>query len=458
MALALPWLESLIKPAHAVGAAPPKRFMAIFLPNGAPELWKPQAVGSGAAWSLSSVLEPFAALKAKTTVISGLENGSVFNVNGSSDVQPSHGKLAGAWLTCQDSSAIRKLHGNVADANGVSVDQVMAAHAVFAGQTLLPSLQVGLSTVQSYCDGQPCSLARSVSWQTEVQPLYKEVDPVAVFNKLAGVWPTDGATATALAESRKSVLDTVLESAGTVRGRLSAPDKLRLDEYLDSMRAVEKSVAVLSGSGACATPPTKPTFPTVSSGSYTQDGAGYTKGAHADLMNDLLALAFQCDRTRIVSHMLEDERSEYVYNSVPVRTFTAATSTLATGVCGNWHAAQHGPQDPYASIVHWNVGKVAALCQKLSNMPEGTGSVLDNCVIFMGAALHGNNELAADLPALLVGSGGGSLKTDQHLALANRPLRDLYFTLMNGVYGMNINNFGIDRTGGAIASIAALLA
>ena len=167
VALTLPWLESLARPARAQAAAKrPQRFVAVFIPNGAPDIWMPPVAGKGDAWRLSSVLEPLTPLKSRVTVISGLENGSPFNESGSFSVEPSHGRLPGGWLTCVDGAEVKK-RLNVPDANGVSVDQVMAAHPKFAGQTALPSLQIGLSTVHSYCDGVSCSYSRSVSWRTE---------------------------------------------------------------------------------------------------------------------------------------------------------------------------------------------------------------------------------------------------------------------------------------------------
>ena len=94
--LALPWMESLVpKAARAQATAFPKRFMPIFLPNGASEMWLPPSTGVGAAWQLSSVLEPLAALKAKLSILTNMENGSAFNVGGGSSVEPSHGRQPG---------------------------------------------------------------------------------------------------------------------------------------------------------------------------------------------------------------------------------------------------------------------------------------------------------------------------------------------------------------------------
>jgi hypothetical protein len=457
VALALPWLESLAGSAGAQTAAAPKRFVAIFLPCGAPEFWQPPATGVGNNWQLSSVLDRLAALKSQVTVISGLETGSVFNADGNNFVNPPDGRTPGAWLTCTDPTATRqKLM--VAEANGISADQVMAAHALFAGQTPLPSLQIGLSSVSSSCDGEPCSNSRSVSWLNETTPMYKLVNPSAVFDQLTGVWPAGaGAAASPRRDARISVLDAVQETAAVARARLSAHDKQRMDEFLTSVRSVEQRVTNAPAE-TCAPLPTLPAFPTIT-GQFRQNIGGYDKGVHADLMNELLSLALQCDRTRIASYMLEDERSEFVCDQIPRRTFTALTSAPAQGTCPEWHGGgQQGLQSDFASIVQWNVGKVGELCLKLAAMPEANGlSVLDNSVIFMGAGLEGSMETADRLPALMIGGGGGRLKTDQHIDLGKRPLRDLYFTLMNGVYDMGVSNFGVNLTGAPIAMIPQLL-
>lgn len=462
VALALPWLASLT--ARTSGAQTPQprlRFMPIYLPLGAPTLWKPALTGSN--WSLSSVLAPLAALKSKTTVISGFENGSAFNANGSSSVEPSHGRLSGGWLTCVDADQLQQAN-NWQDVNGVSADQVIATHPALAGVAPLESLQVGLSSMKSSCDGKPCSHSRSMSWRTTTQPLYKLVDPKKVFDVLVG--GPGGASTDELAKARAakhSILDAVLESATSVRGKLSSADQRKLDEYLTSVRSVEQRIDASRAPGTrSCTLPTRPVFPDIDleneTEGFRQTTPEYNKGTHADLMNELVALAFACDATRVVSYMLEDERSGFTYDHVPLRSFTAQGSTPATGVCGPYFGSSLGNGDSWATIVWWNVGKVAELCQKLDQIDDGDGrTVLDNTVVFLGSCMDGRNHAANNLPTLLVGGGGGKLTTDQHLDLGTRPLRDLYFTIMNGVFDLGVADFGADLTGGRIALIDELL-
>jgi hypothetical protein len=461
VALTLPWLESLLpRAARAQSIQQPPRFLPIYLPSGAPELWTPPSVGSGAAWKLSSVLEPLTPLKSKLSVISGFENGSVFNVGGSASVEPAHGRQMGAWLTCQDARAIMEQLGGQ-EANGVSFDQLLATFGPAVGDVMLASMQVGLSSCKGSCDGTPCSLTRSISWRTQTQPTYKLVDPKQVFNQLVGAGgspPTpslDGDPAV-----HQSVLDAVLESALTVRGKLGSADQQRMDEYLDAVRQVEKRATMASSAAAGCGSASPPNFPDIDEQhEFRQTTAEYDRGRHADLMADLIALAFQCNLTRIVSYMLDDEYSEFVYDNIPRRTFTAEGSVPASGTCGTYSGAQHGSQDEYASIVWWHVGKVAELCQKLDRIDDGGGrSVLDNTVVFFGSCMHGSDHRCDRLPAVLIGGGGGALRQDQHVDLVKRPLRDLYWTLARAAFGMKLESFGVNRDGAAHAAVTELLA
>jgi hypothetical protein len=474
VALTLPWLESLLptKSAQAQAVTAPKRYIPIFLPNGASENWKPLQMGVGAAWTMSPVFELFSpALKAKMNVLSNFENGSAFNADGSSSVEPSHGRQPGAFLTCVDPGTVRQMLG-VAEANAISLDQIMATHPAFKDKTMLPSLQLGLSTVLSYCDGQPCSNSRSISWSGATTPMYKQVDPLEVFNKIVGVIKPVGnmggssmpdAQAMANIAKNKSVLDAVLESATATQAQLGTADKMRLQEFLDSVREVEKSVTGVSmgmGGIACSAI-AAPTMATVHPDAPKQNTATYKKEDHANAMNDLIVMALQCDATRIITHMLEDERSEFTYDHVQMRTFSATGSTESNGTCPEYHGGgQHGSQDAFASIVRWNAGKVAELATKLDAIKEADGtSILDNTVIFFAGAMHGSNHACNDLPVALIGGGALGLKQDQHVAFGKRPLRDLHYTMMNKVFDMSdVKDFGHDLTGAPIKVVSEIIA
>jgi Protein of unknown function (DUF1552) len=175
---------------------------------------------------------------------------------------------------------------------------------------------------------------------------------------------------------------------------------------------------------------------------------GYDRGSHAAIMNDLIVMALQCDVTRVVSHMLDDARSDFVYDHLTVRRFSPAGSSEGTGKVGGFHGLQHAgdSNDGYATINWWFSTQLAALGQRLDALPEGDGTMLDNTLIVYGGAMHGSDHDARPLPMALLGGGGLGLRTDQHVdygaEAAGRPLRDLYFTLLTRLYGQSVTSFG----------------
>ncbi|HET6279815.1 MAG TPA: DUF1552 domain-containing protein [Polyangia bacterium] len=454
MALGLPWLEALSsRPVEAAGAAPLRRYMSMYFPNGAPSAyWLPPTPGVGDAWSLSSLLEPAAASKKNMLVLRGVGNYSAFGATGT--VSPSHGtNCAGAWH-CHDA---RKPQGS-----GISVDQVIANQ--IGTQTKLPSLQVGLSTLDSSCDGTPCSHSRSISWADAEMPLSKIVNPQAVFDRLVSA----GAPAAAgqsvmpampdprLAQKRalrKSVLDSVLDGANSLRTKLGKADQLRVDEYLTSVRHLETLVAdpSMSVTGGPSSSCVGIGRPTQAYGG-TNTPPGYSREAHANVMIQLVTMAFACDVTRTVSFMLDDARSDFVYGHVPMRQFKAGgMSSPGGGTCGGYHGLQHAGEnnDGFASITHWMVSKANMMAQALASIKEGNGTALDNTVIHFGCGMHGGNHDGLNLPIILFGGGGGVLKQNSYLALTGDApgggvrLADLHLTLIQKVFGSSVSTFGV---------------
>jgi hypothetical protein len=473
VALALPWMESLApRAARAQATAFPKRFLPIFFPNGSAEWFRPAAAGSGDAWQLSPILQPFEALKSKMTVLTGMENYSAFVAN-SPSVEPSHGRQPGAFLTCVDGSLVSDQTG-VDGSNGISVDQVIAQHANYSALTPLASMQVGASTWESYCDGKPCSYSRSISWKSPTQPMYKDVDPLTIFNQIVAVAPTDGGGGSAPdpeAEKRKalnkSALDAVLENATRTRAKLGSLDQLKMDEFLDSVRTVEmRATGVSNGmSNIMCSAITAPTMAATPNG-FQDNTADYNKGTHTDVINDLIVMALQCDVTRVISYMMEDERSEFVYSHVPQRQFSAQGSVEGTGgTCGNYHGSQHAgdANDGFATINWWQSVKVAELLTKLDAIQEGDGTtLLDNSLVLFASCMHGGNHQCDDLPVTLFGSGGGVFKTNQHVQFpffpGDRAMRDLYYTILNSYFEVGVDSFGVSTKGLPNALISEILA
>jgi hypothetical protein len=438
VALALPWLETFA-PRRARGqAAPARTFVAMYFPEGTADWWKPAATGVGDGWKLSPILEPIAPVKPYVALLRNVGNYGPFGGH----IEPSNSNLTAAVLTCT-----RAQQPNNVLTVGTSVDQLIAQS--LTGRTKLDSLQVGLSTIDSSPDGLPGACSRSISWRSPTEPTFKLIDPATVFDKLVGVGnlpPADSPFALERRAKNKSVLDYVLGHATTVRGQVSASDRVRIDTYMDSVRALEARIAASPTLPACGVGP-RLTGPTVVD---NQPFAGYDRNAHADLMIDLVVMALQCDVTRVVSFMLDDARSDFVYNFLTVRHFSATGSTPGTAPAAGYDGLAHAgnANDGFATVGWWFVSKLSRLCQALKASSNGDGNLLDAATIWFGSEMHGPNADGLDLPILTVGKGGGRLLTDRYIDFAETPrqterLANLYLTYMRNVFDMPITTFGV---------------
>jgi hypothetical protein len=432
VAIALPWLESLApRPARGAPTLARRRFVAMNFPNGVSNFWKPQSAGKGSAWQLSPILEPLAPLKNQVTVLSNVGNYSPWGAH----VEPSHANNFGGFLTCIKAS------GPMSANRGISVDQVIANG--LGSVTPIPSMQVGLSTLDSYTDGLPGAHSRSVSWAAPDKPLYKIVDPQKVFDTMFGVMaPMRPDTSAA----DKSILDQVLGQATALQPALSTSDRVRVDEFLTSVRAVEQNIATQAMMPGCVAP-ARPAE------SYNVGAvpADYNRDTHANIMIDLVTLALQCDLTRVVTFMLDDARSDFVYSFLTQREFSTTGSVPGTATIGGLHglSAAGDANSGWATINYWFVQKLVRLCQKLQAIQDGAGgSVLDQSVVWFGTEMHGGNHDGLDLPLLYVGSGGGRLVLDTHVDFASRArqmedLANVYLTFINKVFDLGADSFGV---------------
>jgi hypothetical protein len=482
VALGLPWLETFAsRDAKAAGAATAvRRYMNIYFPNGTTDMfWVPGGGSAGSPASatqgafgtagVSPILEPLAPSNKYMLVLGGVGNYSAY---GGGNAQPSHGTNCAPSLHGWDSRYGKSDNGvmitDAAPGGGISVDQIIAAQ--IGSQTKLPSLQVGLSTLDSYCDGSPCVHARSMSWSGANMPMGKTVNPQAVFDLLvsAGAPTTVGAAAPtantnmpnpALAQTRalqKSVLDSVLDSATTLATKVSTSDQQRLNQYMTSVRDLEKLVTApamqVTGSSMGCTGMPRPT----EAYADMMTPPDYSRETHANLMIQLITMAFACDLTRVVTLMMDDSRSEFVYSHVPVRLFNKPAagmlSSPGTGTCTDYHGLQHAGDnnDGFASITWWMASKTNQLVQALAGLQEGTGTVMDTSVIHFGSGMHGGNHDGLNIPVVLLGSGGGVLKQNQYISTwANQDapgggvrLMNLHLTLIQKVFGSSAKSIG----------------
>jgi Protein of unknown function (DUF1552) len=423
VSIALPFLESLLPSARTEEkASPPLRLAFVYAPNGKHMAdWVPKT--EGAKFELPPTLQPLESVRDYVTVLSGL---SLRMAAPQGDGPGDHARAMAAFLTgCHP----RKTSGSDVRV-GVSVDQVAAA--AIGRVTRLPSLEVGCEGGKAAgpCDnGYSCAYQTNLSWRTASTPMPKEVDPRLVFERLFGdrLRPEADAARTRRDRDRCSVLDFVAEDAQHLRGSLTGADWRKLDEYLTGVREIEgriqRSQPVVAVGRDQLTRPT---------------GVPENYGEHARLLGDLIALAFQADLTRVVTFVLGNDGSNRSYREVHVSE-------------GHHDLSHHGndpaKQEKLRRINRLHVEQFAHLLGRLKAVPEGNGTLLDRCLIVYGSGIRdGDRHDHDDLPVLVAGGGGGTIKGGRHVRYsAGTPLCNLYLSLLDWV-GVSTDRFG-DSTG-----------
>ena len=417
--LALPALEMFSSKNAKAEPNDLKRILAFYVPNGIHmPAWTPTTEGD--QYTLPTILEPLGPVRDKLLVLSGLAN-TPARPDGPGD----HASGTAGFLTCRH--VIKTEGANIK--NGISMDQVAAAHL---GQfTRIPSLQLGIDGGSSAgdCDsGYSCAYARNISWASETQPLPKAVNPQVVWDILFGGFDPK---ATAEEQERQkiyrtSVLDYVLEEANSLNGKLGTTDRRKLDEYMTGVSELEKKIQK-TGSGPQCTPMNRP-----------PGDLPYPE--HVLMMLDLIALAVQCDATRVVSFMLGNAGSGRSYPFLLVNE-------------GHHEISHHQNLDTnYAkltTIARWEVEQFAYLLGKLQAIDEGNGvSALDTSAVFFSSEIEdGNAHRHTNLPVLVGGSLGGTFKPGRHVVVPDEtPLANLFVSMLQGA-GVPTNTFGDNGTG-----------
>jgi hypothetical protein len=395
-AISLPLLECML-PAQprATAGKPPVRAAFLFAPNGKhmPD-WT--AKTEGPLVKLPSILEPLEPQKSEILQLSGL---SLSKKGG--DACGGHACTVGQFLTgvLPKRTIAKDLRA------GISVDQV-AAKAI--GQhTRFPSLELGCvpSKYSGDCDaGYSCVYTTHIAWRTPTSPLPKATDPRAVFDRLFGKGLVRGGPA------KKSVLDLALEDARRLHRQLGISDQRKLDEYLYTIRQIERRLE-----GAEKTPGPVPA-------AGQRPGIPQDRDAHIRLMLDMIAVAFQTDSTRIITFMLGNGSDN---RSFPQIGIADGHHNLSH------HAGSKKKQAKLSRINHHYMTHLQYLLDKLSAIQEGEGSLLDNSMILYGCAFgDGNAHDETDLPILLAGRGGGTLRPGRHIHYEKgTPLANLYLDL-----------------------------
>ncbi len=416
VAMSLPWMESL--PAFADTKTPqafPKRFGVMFMGTGINEdHWS--ATGQGADMKFGKTLESLEPLKAKVNVIDGL---FVKALTG----QGIHPAQTGSLLSGAKISKGAIIH------SGVSVDQMLAA--TIGQETPLQSLVLAGEQPMTGYHETNFSLAYSshISWQTPDSPV-----PVEVYPALA--WD-------ALFENRGSllnlsVLDRVKDRAEALTKKISSGDKYKLDEYLTSVREVEKRVDGMRKSMEAAKDAAKGKNTSIHMMERPANGLPEDQREHARLLCDIIAIAFQTDKTRVASLVLARDLSAMIYPWLKVMD--------------GHHAASHDNLSAaYERISAFHLGQLSYLATKLDAMKEGEGTVLDNsCLMFLSNMWAGRKHDNRRLPLVTVGGLGGELKTGRTLSYLDAPdeerkMCSLYLSIMDKM-GVKLDKFGDSDT------------
>lgn len=424
--LSLPALESLM-PRRTMAAESgsegvvPLRTAFIYVPNGAQqEAWFPS--GSGRNFELNSTMQPLLDLKQHIQVISGLDHQHAENgPDGSGD----HARANATFLTGLRARKTASANIRV----GQSIDQFIADH--IGDRTRFSSLELTCTAVRKTgsCDsGYSCAYSYNISWRTPTTPMTPEPNPRKVFERLFGTGDRIGEHNRQLRQlERRSILDFVLEDARSLRHELGQQDRKKVDEYLSSVRDIERRI-----DRAEQFPDPRPDLdvPEKIPDDFT---------SHCDLMFDLIMLAFQTDSTRIATLQLEREGSQ--------RTFPEL------GVTEGHHYLTHNLEKEHArqkvaKIDHYYMQRFAHFLQKLNQLKEFDGSsVLHNSMIVYGSGIaDGNRHTHSNLPVILAGEGRGSLQAGQYVRANSVPMSNLYLSLIDRFGIRDAERFG-DSTG-----------
>ena len=407
--IALPWLESFPALGNTVSSSAfPKRFGVLFMGNGVNENhWS--AEGSGAAMKLSKTLSVLEPLKQKINVIDGLFNKAATG-------QGIHPAQTGSLLS---GAQIKK---GAIIRSGISVDQMIASR--LGQDTAQSSIVLACEQPMTGYHETNFSMAYSshISWRTADSPIPVEVYPSLAFDNL---FENRGSL------RNISILDRAKDRAEALSRKISSGDKVKLDEYLTSVREVEKRVQGLRKKGQDAAKPQSQPAATME---RPASGLPDDLRDHTRLMCDLIAIAFQTDRTRVASLLLARDLSALYYPFLEVKK--------------GHHSASHYNDSPeYERISRFHLSQFAYLAEKLDNMPEGEGSVLDNsCLMFLSNMWVGRTHDNSRLPVVLAGGLGGALETGRTLNYLpscdeDRKMCSLYLSIMDRM-GVSLERFG----------------
>ncbi len=376
--LALPTLEAMLNGngnAYACGGAIPRRFGLFFWGNGnLPFNWTP--TGDGADWTLSEQLQPLAAVKDQITVVSGY---SVKLVNAYPHSSGAAGILSAAPIVEV---------GTDETFSAPSIDQVIAAE--IGNDTLYRSIQTGATSMTGLSYNGPSS----------INP--PETDPYALYQRLFGDTfrePGEEGLVDPKLALRRSVLDSVMSDISALEKRVSASDRIRLDQHLTGIRELEERLSQLEADPPNLEACSRPAEPLAS---YPDVDGRPQISARNRAMVDMLAMTLACDQTRVFAHYLTEPVSDWLFPDA---------------IAGS-HQLTHDENDPQPQVnanTITCVTEFAYLVEAFRNVPEADGTLLDNCAIFGGSEVsEGRTHSLDEMPIVIAGAACGALKTGLH--------------------------------------------
>jgi hypothetical protein len=402
----------------------PVRMACIYFPNGVWEkAWFPKKAGTD--YELPFALEPLSAHKKDMLVFSGLDKAQSHDGDG-------HYAKTANYLT---GLHVKKTPGKDISVGSMSLDQLCAQKV--GHFTPLPSLELGVDSVVSGIDsavGYTRLYGCYISWRAPGVPVAREINPGNAYERLFGVIRSGKSNATSKkqAQDECNLLDLVFDDAKSLRTRLGRDDQSKLDEYLESVRDIERRLAFFSH------PDPRDWHPdAVSEGNLAAPkGAPRDHQEHVRLMLDLMALAFQTDSTRIGTFMFA--------NDVSTKNF----GELIPGTNGSHHEFSHHQNkaekyEPYSKINRWHCEQLAYFLRKLAAVKEGERTLLDNSMVLFGSSMSdGNRHDPNNLPIILAGRAGENLETGKYVACSkSTPLCNLYLSMLEKM-GTPARSFG----------------
>jgi len=409
VSMALPWMESTRvwgdEPAGKNKASQAPTRMAILFSGCGYHRHEWWAKGEGKAMKLGKVLAPLNDFRDRMVFVRGLYNAQA--LKGNIHSSQTGNLLSGAPLAA--GGTIR---------SGTSVDQLVAQR--IGHQTKVPSLVLGCEKANPSVHKNYSMLYSShISWSSPTTPTPLEVYPALAFDQLFKDRAQRG---------DKSVLDAVLEDAGDFRRDISRRDQQKIDEYLNSVREVERRIKNAGQRGEL-----QGWSPTLSKPNIPRPKDGYPQDIveHMRLMSDMLVLAFQTDTTRVCTLKLNNDHGTLRFPHLKVDYMIH-------------HLLSHKDSNDWLKVNQFFLEQMAYIAKKMDSISEGERTLLDNSMLMLcSSMLHGNHD-ANQLPVVMLGGGGGRIKGGRNLNYLGKPDRQmcrLYLSMMDKM-GVRLKKFG----------------